>query len=300
MQASDIAWQPFTPAGVAAFARSRLFNLLVLQWVVALVLAGTVLWFLSSAWFPVVGSAVQRLPPGGAIRSGRLDWPGEPATVLAENHFLAIAVDLQHLGLVRSPAHVQVEFGERGIRAFSLLGMTEIQYPKGKAWAFSREELVPWWGAWSPALLAILCMGTVFWLFLMWFLLATLYCPVAWLVGFFADRGLTLRGAWRLAGAALMPGALFMEAALVGYGLGALDVVRLLAAVAAHVVIGWIYLVVGPFWCPRHPAAESAKGNPFTGHGAALTAGPEKSPQPERRAAPEPTPAGPGADNAHS
>jgi hypothetical protein len=262
MQASDIAWQPFTPGGVAAFARARHLHLLIVQLLTALVSAGTVLWFLSSAWFPVIDSAVHQLPPAGEIRSGRLAWPGEPAVMLAENHFLALSVDLQHAGQVRSPAHVQLEFGRADLRMFSLLGMAQASYPAGWTVAFSREELVPWWGAWAPMLLAIAGVGLVFCLFAGWFLVATLYCPVAWLAGFFADRDLSLRAAWRLASAALIPGALFLDAAVVLYGLGALDVVRLLFAVVAHFAIGWVYLLISPFCCPPHPAL-AAKGSPF-------------------------------------
>jgi hypothetical protein len=95
-----------------------------------------------------------------------------------------------------------------------------------------------------------------------WACLATVYALPAWLVGFFADRDLTLRGSWRLAGAALMPGALFLSAAIGLYGWGALDLVRLAVAAAVHLVMGWIYLFVSPLCLPRHPAV-TAVANPF-------------------------------------
>src|ERR1019366_7853290 len=80
--------------------------------------------------------------------------------------------------------------------------------------------------------------------------------------GFCASRALSLPGSWRLAGAALMPGALFLCAAIFLYGWGALDLVRLSVATAVHVVMSWIYLIVSPLCSPRRPAA-AAKENPF-------------------------------------
>lgn len=265
MQASEFAWQPLTPGGVAAFACARRVNLFTVQTVVALIAAAAVLWFVSSAWFPVVSSAIRQLPPGAAIRGGRLAWPVEPATMLAENHFLAIGVDLQHKGQVRSPAHIDVELGASNVRVFSLLGL--IQFDYGTKWSvpLTRENLEPWWGAWAPMFLAVLALAVLVWLFLIWAVLATVYCPAAWLVGFFADRELTLRGAWRLSGAALMPSALFLIIGIVLYGLGVLDVVRLLAVGVAHLVIGWVYVVAAPLWCPKQ--STMPKGNPFTSAG---------------------------------
>ena len=128
--------------------------------------------------------------------------------------------------------------------------------------AFNRTELGPWWGAWAPAILAMVAGLVVAGLMVSWACLATVYFLPAWLVGFFANRDLSLRGSWRLAGAALMPGALFMCAAIFLYGWGALDLVRLAVAAAVHWVMGWVYLFASPFCLPRHPAA-AAKANPF-------------------------------------
>jgi len=82
------------------------------------------------------------------------------------------------------------------------------------------------------------------------------------LLAFFANRDLSLGGSWRLAGAAHMPGALFLTTAIFFYGLGALDPVRLIVAVGLHVVISWIYLLLAPLKLRLHPAVMHAK-NPF-------------------------------------
>jgi hypothetical protein len=266
MNASDdkepIAWQPLTAGGVASFARAPLGRLLLVQMIVALVAAGTVVCFLQECWFPTIGEAIRGLPAQGEIRAAFLDWSGPSPARLAEGRFLAIAVDLDHTGEARSPAHIQVEFGRRDFKVYSLLGNLQSAYPHLRRVAFNRTELWPWWGAWVPAILAIVAGLVVGGLMTCWACLATAYCLPAWLIGFFANRDCSLGGSWRLAGAALMPGALLMCVVVVLYGWGVLDIVRLAAVGAMHLLVGWVYLVVSPLRLPRNPAVV-AKDNPF-------------------------------------
>ena len=149
------AWQPLTVRGVAAFASATLGRLLLVQFIVALLAAGTVVWFVQRAWFPTIGEAIRQLPPEGEIRSGRLDWRGPTPVCLAEGRFLALVVDLDHTGEARSPAQVQVEFGRADFKVYSLFGCLPGAYPRSWAVAFNRTELGPWWGAWAPAILAV-------------------------------------------------------------------------------------------------------------------------------------------------
>jgi hypothetical protein len=266
MSASDdkapFAWQPLTMRGVAAFAQASLGRLLLVQFIVALLAAGTVVWFLHTYWFPTVGEAIRGLPPQGEIRSAILEWTGPSPARLAEGRFLAIAVDLDHTGEARSPAHVQVEFGRRDFKVYSLLGDFQSAYPHIRAVAFNRTELWPWWGAWAPAILVIVAGLVAVGLMVSWACLATVYCLPARLIGFFANRDCSLGGSWRLAGAALMPGALLMCAAVCMYGWGALDLLRLAVTGGVHLVVGWVYLFVSPLCLPRLPAV-ALKDNPF-------------------------------------
>jgi hypothetical protein len=266
MNASDdkaqFAWQPLTVRGVAAFASATLGRLLLVQFIVALVVAGTVVWFVQSAWLPTIGEAILGLPPKGEIRYGRLDWPGPSPVRLAEGRFLALVVDLDHTGAARSPAQVQVEFGREDFKVYSLFGYVQRAYPRSGAVAFNRTELGPWWGAWAPPILAMAAGLVVAGLVVSWACLATIYCLPVWLIGFFANRDCSLGGSWRLAGAALMPGAFLMCAAILMYGWGALDLVRLVVAAAVHLVVGWVYVVVSPLCLPRHQTA-TANLNPF-------------------------------------
>jgi hypothetical protein len=256
------AWEPFTPRGVAAFAKSSFSRLLLVETCMAVLAAAAVVWFLDTAWFPVIAGAIARLPETGEIHSRKLVWRGQPTEALAQNRFLAVTVDLKHEGKARSPAHIQAEFGEGDLRLFSLFGYIEIKYPNGWAIAFNRAELQPWWGAWKPEILAITVGIVMASLLAAWSALATLYCPLAWLAAFFANRELDWGGSWRLAGSALMPGAFFLTAAIMLYGFGLLDVVRLLSAGVLNLALGWAYIVLAPFWLLRHPDAPP-RSNPF-------------------------------------
>jgi hypothetical protein len=256
------AWEPFTPRGVAAFAGARLRRLLLVQFIVALLAAATVVWFIYNGCFPALGTAIQKLPATGEIRSGQLDWHGQSPQLLADGRFLALDVDLDHSGLIRSTADVQVEFGRGTVRVYSLFGYREWHYPRDYLIAFNRNALEPLWGAWAVELpfgagaAAMLC------LLLSWSLLATLYFLPVWVLGLFANRDLNFRQSWRLAGAALMPGALLMTAAILFYGVGFLNLVSFGFTFGAHLLIGWIYLFVSLLFVPPAPATAS-QGNPF-------------------------------------
>ena len=258
------AWEPLTPRGVAAFARAPSARLWLVQFLVALFVAATIVWFLYDAWFPTVRTAITHLPDRGEIRAGKLDWRGNSPRLLAEGTFLSVSVDLTHNGEIRSPAHVQVELGKEDFLVRSLLGYLEVKYPTGWLVAFNREALGPWWGAWQPPLLGLAALGVVVGLLVIWFLLAAVYALPVWGVVFFANRDLKLVACWRLAGAALMPGALLMAAGILGYDFGMVDLVGLACITAGHLVLGWIYLFIGPLFLPHETSAARTSANPFT------------------------------------
>ena len=262
-QHAAFAWQPLTPRGVAAFAMASAKHLLLVQLMVAALVAALVVWFAASTWFSSIRLAIEHLPAQGEIRSGQLHWGAESPQVLADSRFLALSVDLAHTGQTRTPAHIQVEFAKTDFRIYSLFGCLPWSYPSDYAIAFNQQELKPWWGAWAPVLLALTAAAVVVGLMISWALLALLYSLPAWLLALYADRQLSLCGSWRLAGAALMPGALVMSAAIALYGLAALDVVRLLAAWALHLLIGWSYVVLGVLAAPKVASTYSGKINPF-------------------------------------
>jgi hypothetical protein len=256
------AWQPLTPRGVATFADATFARLFLLQGLVAVLASVTVVWFVQNRWLPVVAAAIEQLPAQGEIRSGKLNWGEVPPRILAENRFLAFTVDLTHSGQARSPAHLQFELGRDNYLVFSLFGALDRPYPREWVVAFNRVELKPWWGAWVPPILGLTAAGVIVGLLASWTVLATLYSLFAWVLGVFTERTLSLGGSWRLAGAALMPGALVMITCMLLYGVAAMDLVRLLIANGAPLVVGWVYLVTAVFCRPRRSVGPAA-ANPF-------------------------------------
>ncbi len=257
------AWQPLTPRGVAAFARAPLRRLLLVQFLFALLAAMTLVWFLRTAWFPTVREAVENLPEKGQMKSGKLEWSDNSPQWLAQGHFLAFNVDTNHSGVLRSPAQIQVEFGRDDIFFYSLAGYREWPYPPEWNFGFNRSALKPWWGAWEPPIQWLAFAGMLAWCLLNWWVLATIYFLPVWLGGFFANRDLKIHQAWKLAGAALMPGALLMIGVIVAYGFGVLDLVQLAAGVVAHFILGWVYVVWGVWVTPKISAQAIPAKNPF-------------------------------------
>jgi hypothetical protein len=225
-----------------------------------LLAAGVVAWFINHNCFPVITTAVQKLPATGEIRSGLLNWPGHSPELLAQGHFLALDVDLDHSDQIGPASDVRIEFGRKTVRIFSLLGYLDWNYPPGYVFAFNRTGVEPLWGAWAMELLLMAMAVVTVCLLLCWSLLATIYFLPLWLLGFFANRDLNFRQSWRLAGAGLIPGALLMTAAILFYNFGFLNLVSFGFVFVAHFVMGWIYLFVSLLFLPALPAQ---KRNPF-------------------------------------
>lgn len=255
------AWQPLTFRGVAAFAEAKLGRLLLVQFVVALLVAGAVGWFLSIHWFPSVRKAIRQLPATGVIRAGQLITPLDSTAPLVETRYLSIAVDARDSGVASSLADVRVEFHRTNFAVCGFAGCLRRAYLADATMQFNRSELESWWGAWQSMLFGIAGLAVVVGLFASWLVLATVSFPIPWVIAYFKDRRLSARGAWKLASAALMPGALLVCAGIVLYGVGIADLLRLLVLWLAHFAVGWVYLVVAPFRLPRATAKPAA--NPF-------------------------------------
>jgi hypothetical protein len=263
------AWQPLTFGGVARYARAWIGWLLVTCVVVSLITAAAVVWTARRAWAPVVDEAISRLPVGAEIRGGRMQTP-RPLR-LAENAFLAL-----HLGegQAGSPSDIQVSLTQDEIQFRSLFGRSSMPYQPHWTLILSPAETEPWWNAWRPAVLGYIAIGTMLFLFASWIAVGIVYSFVPFAVSRLFGRGISLWGSWKLAVAALMPGAIFMSIAIVLYSSGTLRLAELLGAFVLHFVIGWIFLLGAVFRIPKkmeNPFLEkesetangNARGNPF-------------------------------------
>lgn len=254
--------EPFTPRGVAAFARAGTHRLFIAQMVVALLGAAATAYFFHEACFPVVQAAIDNLPVSGQIQSGHLDLTGAPQP-LADGRVLAFNVDPDHSGQWRSTtADFQVEFGRKTVRVFSLLGYADFYYPSGGTVPFNQPQLDPLWNAWRAPILFLIAAGTMVILPAVWWMLAAVHFLPVWLIGFLTNRDLSLRASLKLSGSALLPGALLMAAAIALYGAGFLTFVSFCFVFGAHVILDWLYLLFGLIFFPRATTA-APKGNPF-------------------------------------
>lgn len=143
------------------------------------------------------------------------------------------------------------------------MGCSFFRYPPHLNIPFNRIEARAWWDAWQPMMLTAVAFSTFFFLFFIWSVLATLYCPVPRVVAYFAERSLTFPGAWRLAGAALMPGAVLMILGVVALGLGWIEPVRFVLVTGVHLLVPVAYLFISPFYLPSSTAHVQAAANPF-------------------------------------
>jgi hypothetical protein len=259
-----VAWQPLTPRGVAAFAQASLGRLLLVELIVALLAGGAVAWFLAVAWFPAVKQFIQQLPEQGTIGHQQLDLAATPAVRLAENRpFLILVMDPENQRNASQTSDVLVEFHRKNYQVCSIFGCLFFNYPKRGSLEITRAHLAPLWEAWEPTLLVATVLSIALGLLLSWSLLATIYCVLVRLLGFFKDRDLTWGRSWRLASAALLPGALMLAAGVCGYGLGVVDLIRLLLLFVLHLATGWVYLALSPLYVPHLPEVASRGTNPF-------------------------------------
>jgi hypothetical protein len=253
------AWQPFTPRGVARFATAKLSRLLLAEWIVASMVAGTVIWFCAVNFCPIVTRSIQQFSEQTKLTKGNL--AGMESSFVADGKFLSLSADLEGTS-EGGTADLQIKLLGDGFDVCSLFGCASLLYPNVNA-SLSRSVVEPWWGAWQPAILAGIGVLTIFALFVSWTLLALLYQWLARFAAYFGDRELSPKGSRRLASAAQLPAALFMGMAIILYGSQVIDLVRFLIFYALHFFIGWIYVFVSPFFLPRLPGNDALKENPF-------------------------------------
>jgi hypothetical protein len=254
--------EPFTPRGIAAFTCASFRRLMAAQFVFELIAAAAVAYFFHSACFPAVQAAIGNLPATGQIQSGHLSWTAGPQ-MLSDGPFLAFNVDPDHSGHWRSTmADFQVEFGHDTVRVMSLFGYADFVYPSGWSASFNQPELDPLWTAWRAVILFFILVATVLSLLASWWILALIYFLPAWLMAFFASRSLSIASSFKLSGAALLPGALLMTAAIILYTLGIINLVTFCFVFAAHFILHWLYLLSAVPFLPRL-STTMPKANPF-------------------------------------
>ena len=229
----------------------------MVELVFALMVSATVVWFVQQAWVPVIDKTIKQMPPTGEIRGGRLDWPS--GTVLQqEGPFMRIAVRPEGFTNVVESADLVLAFDASRLQVGSSLGLglLTLPYPTGWILSFNKTELEPWWGARSHMVLAGLGLLVVLTLLFAWSALGLLYTFPAKV---FSVNRVDWAGAWKIAVAAQLPGALVMSIGIVFYGLKQLDLVALLVVWGVHLMLPWVYLMFSPILAPKPPKPQKAK-----------------------------------------
>ena len=258
-------WQPLTPRGVARFAAATWRRTAAVLLIFATLAGISIAVFFSLAWFPAIREATASLPNEGYIRGGQLAWTGEPATVLAENGWLAVTVDLhrQQVHRLLSENDLQVEFSTDSIRFLALLGYVDVPYPDGWIIVFNEPELSAWWKAWEPFIAIGIGLVTFCGLLAAWTVLAAAYAIPTLGICRFVNHSLPWSGAMKLCLAAQMPGCLALSFTLLLYSVRAVDLVQLLFVMAAHLAAAWIYIGLAVFFIPAATAKSQKRSNPF-------------------------------------
>jgi hypothetical protein len=256
------AWQPFTPRGVAAFADATSLRLFLVQLLAAALVIISLLWSLRIGWIPVITEGIRSLPETGVIRRGELTFDGDSPQRLAGSARLGLVVDVAGTGEAGHVGEVEATFEKNRVILRGPLGIWSRPYDNRYIISFNRVDLIPWWDAWRWTILAGITIATLIWLFVSWWALALLYLPLTKTIAFFADRGLTWGGGWRMNLAALIPGACLMAGAFLLYAFGAIDFFQFGLLYLLHVVAGWIFVFTSPFFLPKLEAAPATK-NPF-------------------------------------
>jgi hypothetical protein len=238
--------------------------LLLVQVTVGGLAAASVVWFLAHCYAPVVTQFIEKLPTAALVTNGQLSGISEAQ--IAETKFLSLAITGDNADDLDQSADVQLILRKDHLEVSSLfssaLGSLDFDYGTNVVLDLSRTQLEPMWGAWKPVLLAGSGLGTVVGLLLIWAVLAVLYSPAAKLVAWFGDRQMTWTGAWRLASAALMPGAILLTLGIFLYSRRTVDLIGLGYFESVHFLVGWVYVLTSPFFAPR-ASHSSPQRNPF-------------------------------------
>lgn len=251
---------PSSFGGVAALARRPARWLVVWQLSTATLITAVILWSVEMTWWRALRRAADQLPDRAEITGGTLRWTEPRPRILYQDPFVSWVIDpggRREAGLA-SDITISLESHQLSVR--SLLGRTTFAYPTDHRLEFGRLAVSGWLDAWEAPIrggLAVVVFGG---LLVLWNGLALVHGLVAWLAGRLLNRELGGWSAVRLAGAALLPGAVLMSAAIAFYANHQLSLVGLLIVIPGHLVVGWVFTAGGVL---RVPAAGPPGVNPF-------------------------------------
>ena len=260
---SSIAWQPLTPRGISAFAHAGYGRLMLVALTIAASIAVLGCWFVDRTVMPAVEKAILVLPDTGSIQGRELGFPEKVGPVLVEERVLGILVNLDGREHASMASDFQIILRKRDVQICSLLGCLGLDYPNGWIIDVNRTRWEPALPAWKPMILGVLFLCEVAWLLVCLHAMAVVYCLATWFLSYYSDRGLSLKQCWMVAFASLLPGALIMGGAIVLYGFGSIDLVRLSVVGILHLVVPWVLIPLCIRALPAVDSRSEGKQNPF-------------------------------------
>lgn len=231
------------------------------QWLVAILSAACLGFFLRSAWYPVLEKSSRALPDSFELQEGALRWPTVESRVLAENPFLSLSVELDPASPTSSTADLQLTFQDRSFKLSCLLGSTQFPYPGNLSIQSGRVLSTAWWGAWSWVALLGVCLASTLGLVIAWWILATLYWPASGFISFLFRKPSRLAQSWKLGAGALLFGASIMSLNVVLYSTLVIRAPGFIAGFVLHLASGWFGIPWGALHLPS--AAKTTSRNPF-------------------------------------
>lgn len=231
------------------------------QWLVAVISAACLGFFLRSAWYPVVEKSTRALPDSFEFQAGALRWPATESRVLAENPFLSLSVELDPASPTSNTADLQFVFQDRSFKLNCLLGSTQLPYPVNLSVQSGRVLSMAWWGAWSWVVLLGVCLTSAIGLVTAWWVLATLYWPISGFISFLFQKPSNPAQSWKLGAGALLFGAIIMSTQVVLYATLVIRAPGFIAGFVLHLASGWFGIPWGALHLPSR--AKKASKNPF-------------------------------------
>ena len=251
-----------TPKSLAQVAVRPFGRTITWTLFIAVLAAGSIGYFVSARLNPLLDKSVETLASQSQISGGKLDWRGQPYTLLAENGFLSLAVNVEGNASLGT-ADFRIEFQRNNLLVGSFAGWLTIPYPEGYTIAFNREIVAPKWGAWKSLLLVYLICDSALLLILTWSLLGLGYGLIARAIATSLGRECSWGTAWKLSLLAQTIGALVLTSCILLYSAHRLSLLALGMAFAFHFAVAIFYVVLPPFWFRKVPIAAPTGENPF-------------------------------------
>ncbi len=271
------AFLPVTPRAIAAYKNLKTINFIAYWLFYAVVCSLAITFVFERCVISFVSRAITNLPQSGEVVTGRLNgWETNGISTLIESRFISIYVNSSNNDDLSDAADLQIVFAKDELRLRSLLGWLAVKYPKWLRLPLNYKQLWPIWGAYQTAIITGVFLCSVVLLLASWTILALVYSNILIFIARILKRLTGGRGgAFKIAGATLIPGALIMTMGLLSYSFVYIDLISLLIVFVCHIVIAWIYLILSVFYLPIRPAESK---NPFINGGGRSNVGKSENP----------------------